>query len=277
MQATRFQAKGMRALLRRAQTIVPHKPGVHLLAYHLIEAGTGGTVDISLDMFRSHITALRDHHMLCSFREAITTLGQEKGFKQHKAVVTFDDAYENFYTTAWPVIRELNIPVMLYVPVDFIEEKGRPPIQHTVSLKACSWPQIQEMVAGKLVEIGSHSCSHRNLTELNEREAEQELGESRKRLEEKLNLPVTSFCYPRGLWSRRLEKIVKRHYDTAVIGGGMKTDSDHWNPYRLSRLPVRTDMPSSIVDILSHSVWLEERFAAWARPWRQFLFRNAGY
>lgn len=42
-----------------------------------------------------------------------------------KAVlVTFDDGYEDFQRNAWPVLKELSIPVVLFVPTDFPDSEG---------------------------------------------------------------------------------------------------------------------------------------------------------
>ena len=264
----------LRKLLHRAQTLVPDRPGIHILAYHLIQAGTQFPVDVSLDIFKNQMRALQENSMLCSLDEAVNKLREAKTIRDHFAVVTFDDAYDNFYTSAWPVMEELQIPVTLYVPVEFVEGNGSVPISGSDFLPPCTWDHLRKLTESKLVSIGSHSCTHQNLISLDSQSARYEIVESRKKLEDKLSIPVTSFCYPRGLWSKRLEEIVMENYETAVVGGGLKISPRHWNPYRLYRLPIRRDMPDQIVDMLHNAVWLEERFASWVRPWRHRLQGN---
>ena len=90
------------------------------------------------------------------------------------------------------------------------------------------------------------------------------LDESLSQLEERLGQPVTGFCYPRGLRSRRVEAEVIRHYDWAVVRGGRAV----WpatSPYRLERVPIRRDMNGSLLPVVRSRVWLEERLATAVR------------
>ena len=54
------------------------------------------------------------------------------------------------------------------------------------------------------MEVGSHTVTHAVLTHLDRRQALEELGTSKARLEDCLGEPVTSFCYPRGKFNRRV-------------------------------------------------------------------------
>jgi len=60
-----------------------------------------------------------------------------------------------------------------------------------------TWSDIEAMVAAGM-DIGSHSHSHRVLQTLELREYDSELTGSRRELEERLNVPVTSIAYPVG-------------------------------------------------------------------------------
>lgn len=62
-----------------------------------------------------------------------------------------------------------------------------------------SWEQIQEMEASGLVSFGAHTMHHPMLSCLSDPvEAQYEVAESRKVLEEKLSHPVLTFAYPIG-------------------------------------------------------------------------------
>lgn len=60
-----------------------------------------------------------------------------------------------------------------------------------------TWEHIQDL-ARKGHEIGSHSMSHRMMTECRGNELAFEVQRSREILESKLKVPVLSFCYPNG-------------------------------------------------------------------------------
>jgi len=42
---------------------------------------------------------------------------------RRRAAVTFDDGYENNFTVAWPVLKELGVPATLFVTVDVVENQ----------------------------------------------------------------------------------------------------------------------------------------------------------
>ena len=60
------------------------------------------------------------------------------------------------------------------------------------------WDQIQEMQKSGLIEFGSHTMFHNQLTRLDEQEADFEIGESRRRIMEKTGQEVSLFSYPNG-------------------------------------------------------------------------------
>jgi len=71
------------------------------------------------------------------------------------------------------------------------------PPRPTPEFKPLNWTQVREMAAHG-IEIGSHSCSHARLTLCTPQELEHEVHESKRRIEEKLDRRVRSFCYPFG-------------------------------------------------------------------------------
>jgi peptidoglycan/xylan/chitin deacetylase (PgdA/CDA1 family) len=67
------------------------------------------------------------------------------------------------------------------------------------------------------MEIGSHSCSHPWLQELDEREVVRELSESRAALQRTFGVAVDHFCYPFGKFTTATVDAVRRcGYASAV-------------------------------------------------------------
>jgi peptidoglycan/xylan/chitin deacetylase (PgdA/CDA1 family) len=80
-----------------------------------------------------------------------------------------------------------------------------------------NWSQLTEMQSSGLVDIGSHTRHHCRLVEgLPEAMLQQEIIDSRKHLEERLDRPVTLFCYPNGDSSAAAVKLVRENYRAAV-------------------------------------------------------------
>jgi peptidoglycan/xylan/chitin deacetylase (PgdA/CDA1 family) len=266
--------------IRALQALLPQAsaPGCTVLCYHLVGAGTASPVDLPRELFRRQMEDLAETAEVLPLAEAIETVrlraragsdGRAPAATTDRplAAVTFDDAYRNFSEAAFPILRELGIPVTLFVPVGFVEGEHPAPIR-SAPLPALSWAELQELVDSGLVTVGSHTWSHPDLPSLPDDRVDRELERSRERLEERLGDPVRSFCYPRGLWSRRVERRVGRVYELAAVGGGWRFGRTRSNPLRIQRVPLRADGPFAIEPVLRAPVWLEEWIAdAVRRSW----------
>ncbi len=79
------------------------------------------------------------------------------------------------------------------------------------------WAQLKAMQDSGLVEIGSHTCTHRRLTNaLNTEDLRHEIITSKTILEERLHKPVNLFCFPNGDYNSEALVLVKEHYQAAV-------------------------------------------------------------
>jgi peptidoglycan/xylan/chitin deacetylase (PgdA/CDA1 family) len=115
------------------------------------------------------------------------------------------------------------------------------------------------------VEIGSHTVNHVDVSRIRPREARRELSESKDRLEQILQEPVTSFCYPGGAFSSRSAALVAEcGYEVGRTTIGFRTDL-RFDPYRM---PVTFQLfPHSSAVHVRHAV-KQRNFlglAAWVR------------
>ncbi|MHA2040129.1 MAG: polysaccharide deacetylase family protein, partial [Promethearchaeota archaeon] len=90
------------------------------------------------------------------------------------------------------------------------------------------WREIEEM-KGYGITIGSHSITHPFLTRLSYGDAVEEIGSSKKILEDKTGAPVDSFAYPYGDMNEDIIDIVEKSgYKTAcTVQPGFNTDKDN--------------------------------------------------
>lgn len=269
-----------RRLLRAAQRLLPaRRGGLTVLAYHLVGAGTGSPVDLPAELFRHQLDELVERARPVDLTAAVAALAggrtassavepADRHADDRPAVaITFDDAYCNFADHAWPLLAERGIPATLFVPVGFLDGDSPAPIRGTDHLPPVSWSELHDLAAAGLA-IGSHTWSHPDLTRLPADRVRDELRRSRAALEDRLGVPVRSFCYPRGLWSRRIEPLVGECYELATVGGGGRTLARRLRPLRIQRVPLRADGPESLRPVLDSPIWLEERLADAARRLR---------
>jgi peptidoglycan/xylan/chitin deacetylase (PgdA/CDA1 family) len=126
--------------------------------------------------------------------------------KQKYVVVSFDDGYRTFYSYTYPIIKKHGIKSVNYIIYNFIGRQN--------NMDAF---MIDQLVKDGLVEIGSHTLNHPDLTSISEEQLKSEVIESKNLLEKRFNTKVTSFCYPYGYYNEKAFPFVNEAgYLTAV-------------------------------------------------------------
>lgn len=239
-------------------------PRIPILMYHGVSNEVGARhpyfeTNISPEMFDAHLQFLRDRgYTGVHLPELLRNLAD--GRKSDRLVaITFDDAYLNFFTHAYPRLRKHGFKATLYAASALVGKQGTclgpEPIMN--------WEQLRE-VSGNGIEIGSHSVSHRKLHELDPRELEDEVKTSKAEIENRLGSAVRSFAHPFAFpehdkqYARAFASLLKdAGYDngvTTVLGTAAPKDNRFWLP----RLPVNThdDLAFLEAKLNGHYDWL---------------------
>ncbi len=262
----KWLSRASRTAVRFAQPLVrSHRGGISILTYHLVGAGTESPVDLPLDSFRQQLNELRECAEICSLADAIGHLEAGTADTRPFVVITFDDGFDNFRTSAWPLLKELQLPCTFYVPVGFIEGAFGTPLKGAEGLPPIEWTSLRELASDPLLTVGSHSWCHRDLRTLSPHELRVDLQRSHDQLEVRIGAPVEHFCYPQAKWSRAVETQVAAIYRTAVVAGGYRNLPGRFHPLRLGRIPIRRDMRTRLHTVLRSTIWLEEFAASYAR------------
>ncbi|MGH7555950.1 MAG: polysaccharide deacetylase family protein, partial [Longimicrobiales bacterium] len=130
--------------------------------------------------------------------------------------LTFDDAFENFRTEAWPLIRERGHPVTLFVPTDHVggsnawEGAG----SRLPRLPLLDWPALGS-IASEGVTIGAHSASHAHLPEQDSASLAREVDEPADRILSETGQVATAFAYPYGEQNERVRAAVRGRFPLA--------------------------------------------------------------
>ncbi len=135
---------------------------VPILMYHYIDSGEAkkSRLGVSPEVFEKQMRFLKIHKYNVLPLEKIVELIKAKKLIPRKTVaVTFDDGYSNNYTYAYPVLRKYNLPAAIFVVMDRIGT-------HLGNDDYMDWQQIQELSSHGLIAIGSHTLTHRNLSEV---------------------------------------------------------------------------------------------------------------
>jgi peptidoglycan/xylan/chitin deacetylase (PgdA/CDA1 family) len=108
-----------------------------------------------------------------------------------------------------------------------------------------NWDEVREMAASG-VTFGSHSCSHRIMTQLSPSEARRELTESWQAMLRQGIKPVPVFCYPNGNANDTVKALVRDHGYQAALGCGTGLEGKRpADLFALKRLSLHEDLTSS--------------------------------
>jgi len=101
-----------------------------------------------------------------------------------------------------------------------------------------SWEEVREMNREK-IEFGSHGCSHRIMTGLNDAEITRELTESKRVIEEKLGGDVDLFAYPNGDYDDRIKELAQNcGFICALATGSKRSMRNNKDLFSLRRINV---------------------------------------
>jgi peptidoglycan/xylan/chitin deacetylase (PgdA/CDA1 family) len=203
-----------------------------ILMYHYVEnvADKNDTLRIKLDITPANLDLQLKSLTEASYeslfiKDIPKIIRNPSGASDKKKIfLTFDDGYEDFYTSAFPVLKKYGMKGTLYIVNNFIGKIGY-----------LNEKELKEIISSGLVEIGSHTLDHLALKKLPELTAKKEIFGSKKQLEDKFGIKIETFAYPYGSFDPRAENLVKEAgYKAAVsvIPGVMQSEE---NLYYLSR------------------------------------------
>ncbi len=164
---------------------------------------------------------------------------------QKPVVVTFDDGFADFYTTALPILAQHSFVATLFVTTDFVNATSRwLQKEGEATRPMLTWEQLSELAAYG-IECGAHSRSHAQLDILPHAQAKAEIEQSKQCLEEHLGRAITSFAYPFGYQTARIQQLVQAAGFSAAcaVKHGMSSAKD--DPFALQRLMVSNEMETT--------------------------------
>lgn len=186
---------------------------VLVLCYHALSPTWRAPLSTTPGRFAEQLRFLqRRGYRGATFTEAVTENHDGK-----LAVVTFDDAYRSVGTLAKPILDELGWPATIYVPTDW-PDAGKPMTwpgidqwlggPHEDELLAHTWDELRALQDAGW-EVGSHTCSHPHLTQVDDGDRlQRELRRSRLIVEREMGR-CTSIAYPYGDVDRRVVRATR--------------------------------------------------------------------
>ncbi|MFN2511743.1 MAG: polysaccharide deacetylase family protein [Pyrinomonadaceae bacterium] len=214
------------------------------LMYHELEAPGRPTVQnaagymryvLSAEDFRRHLTHLTATGQRgASVGEALAAMNEQAtagaspanaGQPRPRVVITFDDGCESDLLLAAPLLGEAGCNATFYIVTGFTGQRGY-----------MNEKQVREL-SEMGFEIGSHSKTHRLLSDLDADSLRAEIVESKERLEQIVGKRVEHFSCPGGRWTSAVATMAAEvgYASVATSRTGKNSPSSR---FRLARMTV---------------------------------------
>jgi peptidoglycan/xylan/chitin deacetylase (PgdA/CDA1 family) len=243
MTVTRRAVAGARHAVKAASAAADRwrapASGVVVLLYHRV--GGGSTLEIDLDAarFDEQIAAVAASGRALTLGDALERLaapGPTSREAPSAVVITFDDGTADFVDVAVPILVRHGVPATLYVATDFVEAAREFP----AAGRPVSWAGLRDACATGLVDIGSHTHTHRLFDRISAADAAVELDRSVGLIGERLDRAARDFAYPKAVpGPPAIAAVVRERFRSAALAG---TRANPWlgtDPYRLARSPIQ--------------------------------------
>jgi peptidoglycan/xylan/chitin deacetylase (PgdA/CDA1 family) len=190
---------------------------VPVLMYHHIGNPIGHLADfqfyVPLASFEAQMSYLaEDGFTPVSLDQVLAALKGENPLPAHPVAVTFDDANQDNYDLALPVLEKYHLTATFLIVTGWVGKPGH-----------LTWDEIATMQRAGMF-FGAHTVSHPYLPYLPQSLADLEIRASKAVLEAHLGQPVQVFAYPYGHASPTATRLVQ------LAGFGLALGT---SPYRL--------------------------------------------
>lgn len=210
--------------------------GVVVLAYHRVGGGSESSVDLDRGLFEEQMAMVASEAAPVSIDDGLRALEAAERPARDPIVLTFDDGTADFAEQALPVLVAHRLPVTVYVATEFVETGAA----FTTGAPMLSWGALRDAVSTGLVTVGSHTHSHALLDHASQDVATDELDRSIQLIEERLDVPVRHFAYPKArMGSPAADVAVRSRFDSAALSGTRANRYGRTDPYQLSRSPIQ--------------------------------------
>ena len=246
-----------------------NSPTLNILMLHMVtevmpDDPTLNTLYITDKDLRKYLEYFKDRYTIVSLNEAYDIIKNNKKVDNPKLLAfTFDDDYDNNYSLAYPLLKELKVKANINVIARYSDEERDGYL---------TWEEIKEMSDSGFVEIGNHTYDSHYYTTSIEGKSEPVLstmlpGEDSNRREERIlgdlrladdmisnviNKNINILAYPYGVPPFDLMDRIEDEfgYDIQLlVRPGVNKNKDTF--YKLNRFTVDgTQSPSELEDVM---------------------------
>jgi peptidoglycan/xylan/chitin deacetylase (PgdA/CDA1 family)/glycosyltransferase involved in cell wall biosynthesis len=230
------------ALMRKA-----YRGNIPVLMYHKIPDApieSQHQIFVTKRKFEKHLQFFKLRGLTSlTFKDYLEFLKGEKPineFPKRPFIITFDDGYENNYKNMLPLAQKYGFKGVLFLLGDFSIKNNNWDIGENPEVNQLMSIDQKRAFVDSGWEIGAHTVSHCDLTNLSNDKAMDEILTSKEILEEKLDTKIISFAYPYGNYNEPLKTMVKKsgfEFGISTDSGGLFIEDDPFAIFRVNMFP----------------------------------------
>jgi peptidoglycan/xylan/chitin deacetylase (PgdA/CDA1 family) len=216
--------------------LVNQKVSIPIITYHSIDE-SGSVISTEPKVFRKQMKFLSENgYNAVSLNQFISLLIQNVPLFSKPVVLTFDDGFCNFYTEAFPVLKQYGFNATVFLVTDYCGKhndwQGNPP--DLPRSRLLEWKEIKELDKYG-IEFGVHTKTHPDLTKMSFTQIKNEIVESKSAIENALGKEAETFAYPYGKFNSTVKKMVEDHFVAACSTnlGKVREGSDFYSLERV--------------------------------------------
>jgi len=142
---------------------------------------------VGTEYFRAQMQYLKDHHYsVIRMQNLIHFFNDATPLPSKPILLTFDDAYSDFKSDAYPILQSFNFPGTVFTPTGLLENPGY-----------LTWQNLKEMSASGLILFSNHTWSHHNVA-VTKPVVEKEISLAETQLRDRGYDNPKVFAYPYG-------------------------------------------------------------------------------
>jgi peptidoglycan/xylan/chitin deacetylase (PgdA/CDA1 family) len=183
------------------------KPELPILNYHSV-GGAADDYTVPVAAFEEQLDWLASHgFQTVSLNDLVDSRRRHAPLPDKAIILTFDDGKVDALGIVLPALRKRGMRASFFVVTSLVGRAGY-----------LTWDGVRAL-ADAGMEIGSHTATHPRLPDLSDERVQDELRESRLRLQAGLHRPVEALAYPYNSVRARIEEAARAAgYRVAVAG-----------------------------------------------------------
>ncbi len=202
------------------------KNSATVFMYHKFGVSKYPSTSVTIKQLKDHIAEIKkDKYNILTLDFIVDTIINDGDLPDNTVGISIDDADKSFLEVGWPLFKENNIPVTLFVTTGTITNNNK---------SYLNWDQIR-MLKNEGVVIGAHSHTHAHMPDLKIEDIRKEIELSNKIFLKELGEIPSLFAYPYGETNSEIIKLIKEYKFKVAFGQHSGIINETSNMYYLPR------------------------------------------